>query len=82
MTPQEQAAARVADPAWDFANDPIKSIADASVKAAEHNLHGRHPQAAYWTEVGVRLVATAQPNPHITAGAVLGDLATRYGITV
>ncbi len=79
MTPQEQAAARVADPAWDFVNDPIKSIADASVKAAEHYKYGRRAQAAYWTEVGLRLVDAAD-NPYISAGAVLGGLAQTFGL--
>ena len=45
-----------------------RAIADASVKAAEHYKHGRRAQAAYWTEVGLRLVDAAQPNPYIHGG--------------
>lgn len=78
MTPAEQAAAEIADPAWDFERDPVSAISDAATKAAQHMTYGRAEQGRYWAEVSARLSAAAGMRP----GIVVQDLVDFFGITV
>jgi hypothetical protein len=77
-SPEAKAAAIVADSAWHFADNPVKAVSHASTRAAQAQVDGRVGDARFWTRVGLLLVDAAT-NPNVKAGAVLTDLAARYG---
>jgi hypothetical protein len=81
VTPAEKAAAFVADPDWQFADNPTDAIGYATMQAATHHEHGRAEQAQWWTRVGAALVRAAD-SPLIVRGAVLGGLVETYGVGV
>lgn len=70
MTPEEQAAAIVADPRWAFASSPSSAISHASVRAAEAQRRGSQTRARFWTQVGIALCEAAGVEP----GQVLTNL--------
>jgi len=70
-TPVEVADWIIAEPAWDFASNPVKAIGHASTVAADAYEKGRRASALFWTQVTLRLCDAAGHEP----GAVLGGLA-------
>lgn len=70
MTPQEQAAAMVADASWDFGANPTKAISHASVRAAEAERRGNQTRSRFWTQVGLALCDEAGVEP----GQILTNL--------
>ncbi|MBA3875648.1 MAG: hypothetical protein C0498_01705 [Anaerolinea sp.] len=70
MTPEEQAAAIIADPAWSFTDNPTLAIAHASTRAATAQREGNTTRARYWTSVGLALCEAAGVEP----GQVLVNL--------
>lgn len=86
MTPEEQAAAMIADPEWQWATIPNAAMGHAAQQAAQAvtgtGIYRGHrdgrTRAIHWTRVGLVLAAEAGADP----GAVLKALAERYGIAV
>lgn len=78
LSTAEMAQSRIDDPSWDWEANPTKAIADATSKAAEHSVYGRHIDAAYWTAVSIALSAAAGTDP----GIVARSMAEQYGISL
>lgn len=78
MTPEEQAVAMVADPAWTWSDGPTRAVVHATVSAATAFENGHMDQARFWTHTACVLIKTAD-SPHVQRGAVLKGLVEAFG---
>ena len=70
------AAEVISNPMWHFADDPMSFIGWCTIEATYVPM----PRRAFWVELGVLLVRAAN-NPHVRAGAILGQMASDLGIS-
>lgn len=84
-TAQEVADYMVSAPEWDFAANPVKAVAEASVNGAQAAVHltpisaeRGHAMAHFWVSV-LSLLVDAADNPNVTLGVVGTELVARYG---
>ncbi len=79
-TPQEQADAMVADPAWDFEANPVNAVTHSSVRASEAFKDERLINARFWTTTALLLVEASDGK--VAIGQSLKELTDTLGVSI